>query len=253
MSSDDFRGKVAVISGGSRGIGRATALEFARRGADVAITYYRRRSAACEVVRDVETAGRKGLAVRADFSDQSDVRRVFDTVQAQFGRVDCYVSNAASAFFKPLADLEPFHWDYVLAANLTATLTGCRCAYELMPGAAGAIVLVSSLGSRRYLQRYGALGACKAAVESLGRSLAVEFAPGVNVNTVCGGAVETDSLRAVARSDPQRLEEMRERSPMGRLGTPRDLATVIAFLCTPDANWIRGQTLVVDGGMSLTM
>jgi enoyl-[acyl-carrier protein] reductase III len=193
--------------------------------------------------------GRRCLAVKADFSQEADISRLFETARAEWGHVDFYVSNAASAFFKPLIELQPFHWEYVISTNLTATLTSCRAAYQAMPEGRGAIVLVSSLGSRRSIKRYGALGACKAAIESLGRSLAVELAPGVNVNTVCGGIVQTDSVKAMSNGPDLKL--LLDRSPMGRLGEPQDLAHVIAFLCSEDAQWIRGQTLVVDGGLSL--
>jgi enoyl-[acyl-carrier protein] reductase III len=242
-----------VVTGGSRGIGRAAALELACCGADVIFTFYRRHSAAREVVQSIEGMGRRCLAIKADFNEESDVRRLFDTARAEMGHLDFYVNNAASAFFKTLSDLQPFHWEYVIQTNLTSTLVGCREAYRMMPDGHGAIVLLSSLGSRHYLDRYGALGACKAAIESLGRSLAVELAPGVNVNTVCGGVVDTESVRAITARDKLELGRLLDRSPMRRLGKPRDLAKVIAFLCSDDAAWIRGQTLIVDGGLSLTL
>jgi enoyl-[acyl-carrier protein] reductase III len=224
-------------------------LELASCGADVAITFYRRHSAARQVVRAIEEMGRRCLAVKADFSEEADIHHLFKVVRAEWGHVDFYVSNAASAFFKPLIDLQPFHWEYVVNTNLTATLVSCREAYQAMPAHQGVIVLVSSLGGRRYLKRYGALGACKAAIESLGRTLAIELAPGVNVNVVCGGIIETESVKAM--SEEHDLKLALDRSPLGRLGKPQDLAKVIAFLCSEDAQWIRGQTIVVDGGFSL--
>jgi enoyl-[acyl-carrier protein] reductase III len=253
VSTYDFRDKIAVVTGGSRGIGRATALRLAACGADVAITYLRRHDAAQDVARSIEELGRKCIVVKADLGDQKDVKRIFEAVCNQWGYIDFYVNNAASAFFKPLADLQPFHWDHVIGANLTATLLACNEAHRAMAGGEGAIVLVSSLGSRYHLEGYGALGACKAAIESLGRTLAVELAPAVNVNVVCGGMVETDSAATVMKSQAPEAREAMGRQLAGRSGRPDDLARVIAFLCSPDARWIRGQTIVADGGQTLTL
>lgn len=250
MASYDFRGKVALVTGGSRGIGRAIALELAACGADVVFTFWRRRSAAREVAGQIEAMGRRALALRVDIGDADDLKQLFAAVRAEWGHINFYINNAASAIFKPLFQLEKPHWEYIVNTNLTATLIGCREAYALMPDGRGAIIMLSSQGSQRYLTGYGGLGACKAAIESLARSLAVELAPGVNVNTVCGGIIETESLRAL--KDYESMKDFWLKiSPMGRMGQPEDLAKVVAFLCSEDAHWIRGQTVVADGGFSL--
>jgi enoyl-[acyl-carrier protein] reductase III len=249
----DFREKIAFVTGGSRGIGRATALRLAGCGADIAITYFRRHDAARDVARSIEEMGRKCIVVKADVGDKDDIKRMFDAVCSEWGYIDFYINNAASAFFKRLADLEPFHWDHVVGTNLTATLLACNEAHRAMPDGEGAIVLVSSLGSRYHLDSYGALGACKAAIESLGRTLAVELAPLVNVNVVCGGMVETGSAAAVLKTQTSETKQALDRQLLGRPGRPDDLAKVIAFLCSQDAHWIRGQTIVVDGGLTLTL
>lgn len=250
MALYNFSGKIALVTGGSRGIGRAIALELAACGADVILTFWRRRSAAREVTGLIEGMGRRALALRADIGNIDEMKQLFADVREQWGHIDFYINNAASAIMKPLFQLEKPHWEYIINTNLTATLNCCREAYALMPEGRGVMVMLSSQGSQRYLTGYGGLGACKAAIESLARSLAVELAPGVNVNTVCGGIIETESLKAL--KDYARMKDFWvERSPMGRVGQPADLARVVAFLCSDDACWIRGQTIVVDGGFSL--
>lgn len=249
--SEDLAGRSVLVTGGSRGIGRAIALEFADRGSDVILTYWRRRSAAREVVTEIERKGRRALALRVDVGERDQLKRLFADIEQQWGAVDFYINNAASAIMKPLFAMETPHWRYTLDTNITAALFGCRAAYELMPDGRGAIVLLSSMGSRRYLPSYGGLGICKAAIESMGRYLAVELAPGVNVNTVCGGLIDTESVRALAGAQDW-MRQIAEVAPMRRIGRPEDLAKVVAFLCTDDASWIRGQTIVVDGGASLT-
>jgi enoyl-[acyl-carrier protein] reductase III len=247
MGSYDFHGKTALVTGGSRGIGRAIALELAAHGADVAITFLRKRSAARETVRQIQAMGRRAAAYRGDMGEVDQLRGTFSQIRDEWDSIDFYINNAASGLLSPLLEIGSRHWEFIVDTNLTSTVIACREAVAMMPDKRGVIVLLSSQGSQRYVNGYGALGACKAAIESIGRTLAIELAPGINVNTICGGWIETDALRSLSLFEEAK-KACENESPTGRMGQPEDLAKVVAFLCSDGAGWIRGQTLIVDGG-----
>ena len=246
--------RIALVTGGSRGIGRAIALALAELGVDVLVTYVRRREAALAVVDELVAKGVQAAAFRVDVSRADEIERLFDEVAAHAGGLDIYVHNAVSATIRPLAELPDRHFMHMLEANLVSLLRAGKRAAALMEGRRGHIVAVSSIGSRLHVPGYGALGVAKAGIEALVRALAVEWAErGINVNAVCGGIVDTAALDAFDKGGVDRTRlaaAMAARTPEGRLGTPEDLARVVAMLCTPACDWIRGQTIVVDGGMS---
>jgi enoyl-[acyl-carrier protein] reductase III len=245
-----FVDQVVLITGGSRGIGRATALRFARGGAHVVVNYLRHRTAAEETVRELEALGARAIAVRADVGEEADLDRLFAETKAVFGYLDVFVSNAALGTPRPAMDLQAKHWQKTLDVMGRALLFGAQRAVPLMAGRWGRIIAITSIGSFRVLPNYAAPGAAKAVLESLTRYLAVELAPrGISVNAVSGGVVETDALRAFPNQGDMR--EMGTRAPLGRLGRPEDLAAVVTLLCRPEARWITGQTIVADGGYSL--
>lgn len=233
------------VTGGSRGIGRAIALRFARDGADrVAIGYLRNDRAAGETADALRDAGAEPVLVRGNVTSQ----RVLDEVAA-LGPLDALVHNAATGVIRPALETEDRHWDWTLNANARALLALTRVAAPQMP-AGSSIVAISSLGAQRVLAGYVLVGTSKAALESLVRYLAVELAPrGIRVNAVSGGVVETDALEHFPNREAM-LEAGRS-NPVGRLVTPEDVAGAVSFLCGPDAEMVRGQTLVVDGGFSL--
>ena len=240
-----------LVTGGSRGIGRAAALALARAGAKhVAIGYVENDAAAQQTCRDIEALGAVALAVRANVANPSEIDRMFDEVAARFDGVDALVHCAAIAAFKPLADTRPNQWDITMNTNARAFLVAAQRASALMKNG-GAVVAVSSLGAVRALPNYGAMGPTKAALESIVRGLAVELAPrGIRVNAVSAGLVEDTGVsslpgaRAIAAATSAR-------TPMGRVAEPNEIASVIAFLCTPASSWITGQTIIADGGWSL--
>jgi len=244
-----LHGRVALVTGSSRGIGRAIAVELGRRGADVIINHRRNstRAQAQAVAEELSRLGRRTLVLKADVADPHDVAQMFSTIQNEFGKLDILVNNAASAVFRPLIQLEEKHWEHVWDVNLRAINLCIKHAVPLMPQ--GAIVNITSLGSIKYLPNYGALGAAKAAIESLTRSYAVELAPAITVNAVCGGLVdETGFSEMIPQDEKERIARL---TPAGRMVKPEDIAKVVAFLCSDDARMIRGQSIIVDGGFSL--
>jgi enoyl-[acyl-carrier protein] reductase III len=247
--------QVVLITGGSRGIGRSIALRLAReRPRHIAIAYCMNHPAARQTVNDIEVLGVSASCIVTDVGDEDRAREMFCTVADRFGRLDVFIANAARTAFRPSLELSLRAWRRVMEINAEAFLFGCQRAAELMKAnGGGRIIGISSLGSRFYAPNYAALGAAKAAMEALARYLAVELAPaGINVNIVCGGFVDTESMRLIPEYD-QLTRHIISRTPAGRLAKPEDLAGIVAFLCTPDADWIRGQTLVADGGFSLMM
>jgi enoyl-[acyl-carrier protein] reductase III len=246
----ELAGRIALVTGGGRGIGRAVVLELARRGADVLVNYFRNEDAAQATADEAAAMGVRGEAIRGHVGDPDRVQRMFDQVRESWGRLDILVNNAASGVIRPTMELETRHWDWTLNINTRGAWLCSKHAATLMDRG-GAIVNISSLGSDRVLPDYSAVGISKAALEALTRYLAVELASrNIVVNAVAGGLVETDALDFFAGRETM-LEAARSRTPAGRMLVPEDLAQVVAFLCTPAAWMIRGQTVIVDGGYTL--
>jgi len=234
-----------LVTGGSRGIGRAIALRFASLGAArVAIGYMRSDRAAEETASQLRALGAEPILVRGNVASE----RVADEV-VELGPLDVLVHAAATGVIRPALETEDKHWDWTLSANARALLSLARAAAPAMPPGSS-ILGLSSLGSTRVLENYALVGASKAALEALVRYLAVELAPsGIRVNAVSAGVVETGALEYFPNREA--MLEMGRRNPVGRIVSPDDIAACVTFLCSADAEMIRGQTLVVDGGWSL--
>lgn len=247
-----FEGKVAIVTGGTRGIGKGIATMFAREGASVAVNYLRRKGPAEETVAELQAMGAKALAIKADVRDRDRTREMVAQVVDELGGVDFAISNAASGSNKPAMELEASGWDWTLNINARALLFLAQETVPSMRGRGGGrVVSISSLGAGRVLPNYTSVGVSKAALEALTRYLAVELAPdGITVNCVTGGVVDTEALRHFDNGE-QMLAAGRERTPAGRLVTPEDIAATVGFLCSPDAAMIMGQSIIVDGGYSL--
>jgi len=244
-------GKIALVTGAARGIGRATALKLAASGCDVAIIYHNSHEEADAVGAAIRGLGRRSVAVQADVSDPESVAEAFGLVRQQFERLDIVVSNAAIGVLRPTLELTQKHWRRCLETNALALNTLAQQAVPIMP-AGGRILALSSLGASRAIPHYAFIGASKAALEALARSLAQELGPrGVRVNVVSAGVVDTDALKFFPNRE-QLLAEYGRRTPAGPVLTPEDVANAVYLLCLPESAMITGHTLVVDGGYCIS-
>jgi enoyl-[acyl-carrier protein] reductase III len=244
--------KVALVTGSSRGIGRATAIRLAKEGYDVIINYARSRSKAEEVAKEVEALGRKALTIKANVGDVEKIKEMFQQIDEHFDRLDVLVNNAASGVLRPIMELEESHWNWTMNINSKALLFCAQEAAKRMEkNGGGKIVSISSLGSIRYLENYTTVGVSKAAVEALTRYLAVELAPkNIVVNAVSGGAIDTEALKHFPNRE-ELLEDAKKNTPAGRMVEIDDMVNAIMFLISDESSMIRGQTIIVDGGRSL--
>jgi enoyl-[acyl-carrier protein] reductase III len=248
-----FEGKVSLITGSSRGIGRALALTLAREGASIVVNYNRNAELADGTVDEIEALGSHAIAVQANVENVEEIDRLFDRVHAEFGRLDHFVSNAAASSFKKILDLNPNNLDRSFDLNVRAFVLGAQRAVKLMEHG-GRIAVLSSYGSVRAYPTYANLGSNKAAIEAFVRYMAVEFAPrGINVNAINGGLIDTESCAYFYERVPGMapMESVLAKVPKGRMGTVQEVADTIAFLLAPESEYITGQTIAVDGGLSV--
>jgi enoyl-[acyl-carrier protein] reductase III len=250
----DLTGRTALVTGASRGIGRATALRLAEAGADVIVNYVTSQSAAAEVADEVAKYGRRSATVKADVSEPEDIQSMLEFVGDEFKRLDILVSNAASGGFRNLMDATPRHFEATMNTNVRSLMLLTQAAKPLLSKSQhrSKIIALSSHGSHRALPAYGLIGASKAALESLVRHLALELGDeGINVNVVLAGLVETDSTRGFPGSE-QAFAAVNERRPIGGLPLSTEaVADAILFLSSGLSDLVQGATLVVDGGESL--
>jgi len=247
-----YADKVALITGSSRGIGRSLALSLADGGASIVVNYKKNADLAAKVLAEIEERGGHGITVQADVEVPDDIERLFATAADRYGRLDYFVSNAAASSFKRILDLKPHHLDRSYAMNIRSFVLGAQQAVPLMRDG-GRIVVLSSYGSMRAYPTYANLGSAKAAIEAWVRYMAIEFAPyGINVNAVNGGIIESDSS-AYFYNVPgmPKLEDVLAKVPKGRQGTVREVSDSVLFLLSPASEYITGQSLVVDGGLSV--
>ena len=248
--SQNLSGKIALVTGGSRGIGKSIALELGRRGATVIINYLKNHEAAKTTVEELKLQGIKTTRIKAHVGEEAAMDSLVSKIEKQFGQLDILVNNAASGVMRPTTELSVKHWDWTMNINARGPWMLSVAASRLMPDG-GRIINISSPGSTWVLPAYFAVGVSKAAIEAVTRYLAVELGPkGIAVNTVSPGFVMTEALNAFP--DQLGIRDIASRpTPAGRTITPEDVSNVVAMLCSSDAEMIRGQVIVVDGGETL--
>jgi enoyl-[acyl-carrier protein] reductase III len=250
----DLTGKVALVSGSSRGIGRACALKFAEAGADVVLNYVTSRGPAMEVAEQIIAMGRQAWVIKADVGEEDDVESMMDFVKEHIGRLNIVVSNAATGGFRPLLASRAKHFQTTMNINVLALVALVRHALPLLvkgPGR-GKVIAISSHGSHMALPMYGLIGGSKAALESISRHLTLEVGDrGVNVNVVKAGLVETDSTRKIPFSDRMFAERTNKSMVGDRDLMPEDVANAVLFLASPLSDLVQGETLTVDGGAAI--
>jgi enoyl-[acyl-carrier protein] reductase III len=250
----DLTGKVALVTGSSRGIGRACAIKLAEAGADVIVNYVTSRGAAVEVAEKIDSLGRRAYIVKADVSEEDDVESLMQFVRENVGQLDIVVSNAATGGFRPLLAANSKHFQTTMNTNVLSLVYLVRNALPMLergPGR-GKVVALSSHGSHMALPMYGVIGGSKAALEAVARHLTLEVGDrGVNVNVVKAGLVETDSTKKIPFAD-RMFAGRTEKTMMGeRVLTAEDVANTVLFLASPLSDLVQGETITVDGGSAI--
>src|SRR5260370_23125394 len=250
--------KHALITGGSRGIGRGIALKLAEQGVKIAVHYYRNESAANDTLAEIRKRGSDGFIVQADVCKMDEITRMLGEVKKQFGKLDILVSNArpeASEFFRPPMDITLQQWDAASDSQGKAFLVAVREAAALMPDGGRIIAITYAQGSRTGgVQPWVGMGSAKAALESLVRYFAVALAKrGITVNAISPGWTEDSVLNSFPDPVQDLIRNWHKRgwTPMGHLGTPKDIGIVVSLFCSEQAGWITGQVIYADGGASL--
>lgn len=254
----NLRGKLALVSGSSRGIGRGIALKLAESGANVAIHYFENDAAAKSTLARVRELGSDGFLVQADIRKLEDIRRMFQQVKKEFSRLDIFVSNARTeppTFYQPPMEITMESWDTAVDSQAKAFLVAVRETAPLM-GSGGRIIAITYAPGGQYgsWQPWVAMGAAKSALEVLCRYFAVALAPrGITVNALSPGWIEDSVLNSLPDAAQNAIREWHGSgwTPMGRLGTPADIGNAVALLCSAEASWITGQLINVDGGAGL--
>jgi 3-oxoacyl-[acyl-carrier protein] reductase len=245
----DLKGKVAVVTGASKGIGAAIAEELAHEGVSVIVNYASDAKGAAALVDRIKTAGGAAKAVRADVSKPSEAKKLIADTVAEFGKLDILVNNAGVYEFHPLPEVSEQHFDHIFDVNVKGLLFTTQAAVQAFDGKGGSVINISSVASQAAIPQSSVYSATKAAVDSFTRTLAAELGPQkILVNSVLPGPVETEGTRAMAGFDQLTTQAVAQ-TPLGRIGQPQDIAKVVTFLASGQAGWITGQVIPVAGGL----
>lgn len=245
-----LKNKISLVTGSSRGIGKAIALNLANLGSDIVINYVKNHEKAEEVVQEIKALGVNAVAIKADIGEADQIKSMFSEIKNNFGKLDILINNAAFGALGPAMRIGKFTWNMTMNLNTGGLLLCVQNAVKLMENG-GRIINISSLGSQRCIPEYMPIGTAKAAIEAMTRYLACELMEkNIYVNAVSGGFIDTEALD-IFKNIENLKEESIKKTPAGRLGTAEDIAKIVGFLCNDDSNWIVGQTIIADGGMSL--
>ena len=249
----DFKDKVALITGGTRGLGRAIALTLARDGATIALNYRRDEDSANRTLAEIRALAPRSILLKADMEEDAQVRALVEGAGRALGRIDILVVNAAATAFKPLLAVKPHNLTRTFNLSVGGFVAAVQETSKFM-GDGGRILMISGIDSMRYLPRHGVLGAAKAAMEAMVRDFAFELGPrGITVNGVNFGMIDSDSSRIYFGDDFERvLRVTAARTALKRLPELEEIAAVVALLCTPQAGYLTAQTIMVDGGLTLS-
>jgi 3-oxoacyl-[acyl-carrier protein] reductase len=247
--SERLAGKVAVVTGASKGIGAAIAEHLAAEGATVVVNYAATKTAADAVVRRIEDKGGKAVALQADLSRPDDIKRLFEQTKAVYGKLDVLVNNAGRYEFAPLEAVTPEHFHRQFDLNVLGLLLATREAVKLMGPSGGSIINVSSIVGLMPVENASVYSATKAAVDAVTVALSKELGPRrIRVNSLNPGMVETEGLHAEGIAESDFRKQVESQTPLGRIGRPDDIARVAVFYASDAAGWVTGQTLVLAGG-----
>ena len=250
MNSKKLAGKVAVVTGASKGIGAAIARHLAAEGAAVIVNYASSKTGADKVVAEITSAGGKAVAVQADVAKKADIDRLFAETKQAFGRLDILVNNAGIYEFAPLEAITEEHFHKQFNLNVLGLILASQAAVGLFDAAGGSIVNLSSIVSTLALPNASIYSATKGAVDAITRSLATELGPRkIRVNAVRPGMVETEGTHAAGIEESEGQKQMLAQTPLGRLGQPHDIASAAVFLASSESSWITGETLIIAGGV----
>jgi len=248
--SRKLEGKVAVVTGASKGIGAAIARHLAAEGAAVVVNYSSSKEGADRVVSEITGNGGKAVAVQANVAKQADIHRLFAETKKAFGRLDVLVNNAGVYEFTPLENVTPEHFHKLFDLNVLGLILTTQEAVKHFGPAGGSVVNISSVAATSAPATASVYGATKAAVDAVTRSLAKELGPRkIRVNSINPGMVETEGVHSAGLAESDFRKQIEAQTPLGRIGQPRDIAPAAVFLASSDSGWLTGETLYISGGM----